>query len=299
MIKNAMFGIFHTAYERSGDFFYKIVKSDYVNTILVESHYKSEQFAVSMDEISKTDKTAWVAVTYLGFDIKNEVTVADNGEQSPFNPKTVLLSDYKTRVNDMVEYLKEKGWYSHVAGFYMDEPMLWNVTNDWLEEFTGYFRTAASPDKRFFVCFSLAGIAPELWTINDVKPITPKSSQYITDIAFDMYHPWSDDYIKALDYMIKRTGDRDDLKIWMIPCTMNYRGDKTEEHCLTHLNKCYEVLKSLKNPGGLMCFTYYTFAPEEEQLGNVGLDRLSDPKYKNYWPKLVERVKEIGKEICG
>ena len=48
-----------------------------------------------------------------------------------------------------------------------------------------------------------------------------------------------------------------------------------------------------------MCFTYYTFTPDEEALGNIGLDKLSDPSYKNYWPKLVERVKEIGREISS
>ena len=298
---NTLFGIFHTAYERAGNFFYEVVNSDYVNTILVEANYRSEEFAKSMDEIVKhPDKKAWIAVTYLAFKSENTVTIADNGEEeSVFNPKTTFFADYRERINDFIAYLKEKGWYESFIGFYMDEPLLWNITNDDFEEFTGYFRTVVAPEKRFLACFSIAGVAPEFWTINDVKPITPKSSRHLTDIAYDMYHKWSDDYLEILKLMLERAGNRDDLRLWMIPCTMNYRGDKSEEHCLEHLNACYEVLKKAPCKGGLMCFTYYTFTPDEEALGNIGLDKLSDPSYKNYWPKLVERVKEIGREISS
>ena len=186
-MSNTLFGIFHTAYERANDYFYEIVNSDYINTILVEANYKSEEFAKSMDEIVRhPDKKAWVAVTYLGFVSRNSVTIADNGEeQSVFNPQTTFLPEYRKNIDDMIAYLKDKGWYDSILGFYMDEPLLWNIINDDFEAFTGYFRTVAAPEKRFFVCFSIAGVAPEFWTINDVKPITPKSSQYLTDIAFD------------------------------------------------------------------------------------------------------------------
>lgn len=296
-----LFGIFHTAYERAGDYFYKAVNSKYINTFIVESNYKSEEFAKSMNEIAlHPDKKAWIAVTYLGFKHENNVTIADNGEvRSVFNPKTQFFKDYRERIDQFVAYIKQMGWYDCVLGFYMDEPLLWNITNDDFEEFTGYFRTVATPDKRFFVCFSIAGVAPEYWTINDIEPITPKSSRFLTDIAFDMYHKWSSDYENILKLMLERAGNRDDLRVWMIPCTMNYRGDKTEEYCLEHLNECYRVLKQLPNKGGLMCFTYYTFAPEEEALGNIGLDRLSDSNYKDYWPKLCERVEQIGNEIVS
>ena len=296
-----LFGIFHTAYERAGDYFYEVINSDYVNNVIVESNYKSEEFAKSMNELVRIgNKQAWIAVTYLGFKSVNEVTIADNGEEnSVFNPKTTFFSDYKQKIDEFIAYIKEKGWYDYVLGFYMDEPMLWNITNDYLEEFTRYFRVEVAPEKRFFVCFSIAGVAPEFWTINDVKPITPKSSQYLTDIAFDMYHKWSSDYDEILKLMIERSGNRDDLRVWMIPCTMNYRGDKSEEYCLEHLNACFETLKKLPCKGGLMCFTYYTFTPDEEALGNIGLDKLGDPTYKNYWPKLIERVKEIGREISS
>lgn len=296
-----LFGIFHTAYERAGDYFYKAVNSDFVNTFLVESHYKSEEFAISMNEIkAHPDKSAWISVTYLGFKSENNVTIADNGEkQSVFNPVTTFFSDYRQKIDDFVAYIKSQGWYDCILGFYMDEPLLWNITNEDFETFTGYFREVACPDKRFFVCFSIAGVAPEFWTINDVLPINPTSSRHLTDIAFDMYHKWSEDYEKILELMLERAGNRDDLKVWMIPCTMNYRGDKSEEYCLEHLNACYDVLKRQNRKGGLMCFTYYTFTPDEEALGNIGLDKLTCPDYKNYWPRLWNRICEIGMEITS
>ena len=300
-MSKTLFGIFHTAYERAGDEFFKFANCDYVNVLLVESNYKSKEFATSMDEIKlHKDKKAFIAVTSLGFKSQNQVTIADTGEViSNFNPITEFEENYKQNIDEFIDYIKQKGWYDSVEGFYMDEPLLWNITNDDLEEFTGYFRTVVAPEKRFFICFSIAGVAPEFWTINNVKPITPKSSRYLTDIAFDMYHAWSEDYIKILNTMLENAGNREDLKVWMIPCTMNYRGDKDEKHCIDHLNGCYEVLKTLKNPGGLMCFTYYTFTPDEEALGNIGLDKLSNPDYKFYYPNLIKRIEEVGKEICS
>ncbi|MGI6713896.1 MAG: hypothetical protein ACOX3K_02410 [Bacilli bacterium] len=307
MNKNLQFGIFHTAYEKAGNAFFDFVDSDYINTIHVESDYGSEKFEISMNKIKSQQRVqAWIAVTPIGFEIKNDATMIDNGvETSVFNPKTKLREDYKSRVNQLIAYLKEKGYYSHVCGFYMDEPLLWNITNDMLEEYTGYFRTVAAPDKRFFICFSVAGVCPEIWTINDIQPITKKSVQYLTDIAFDMYHPWNETYDQCLKSMLDKSGNRDDLRLWMIPCTMNYRGTYQEDDAIDHLNKCYEVLKNYQCSGGLMCFTYYTFDPTEEALGNIGLQHLNNPHLTNqwpsisYWPRLIKRLKEIGKEIVA
>ena len=106
-MSNTLFGIFHTAYERANDYFYEVVNSDYINTILVEANYKSEEFAKSMDEIVRhPDKKAWVAVTYLGFVSRNSVTIADNGEeQSVFNPQTTFLPEYRKNIDDMIAFL--------------------------------------------------------------------------------------------------------------------------------------------------------------------------------------------------
>lgn len=296
-----LFGIYHTAYEKIKDKFYDVIDSNLVNTIIVESYYESEEFKISLDKLkTKENISVWISVGYLGFVSRNNVTIADNNEQdSIFNPQTTFLSDYKDRVDRFINFLKEHDYYNHVVGFYMDEPLLWNIKNDWLEEFTKYFRTKAAIDKRFFICFSVAGVAPSIWTINDVKPITPKSSKYLTDIAFDMYHKWSEDYDKITDFMLQRSGNRQDLKVWMIPCTMNYRGTYKEEYAIEHLEKCYQRLKQFPNPGGLMCYTYYTFPVEKEDLGNEGLDVIANKESGKYWPNLVNKIKEISKEIIG
>ena len=74
-----LFGIFHTAYERAPSYFFEAAKSNYINTFLVESDYRSEEIAVSMNEITRhSDKKAWLGVTYLGFKSINNVTIADN-----------------------------------------------------------------------------------------------------------------------------------------------------------------------------------------------------------------------------
>jgi len=294
---NLMFGIYHTTYERNPDIFYKIIQTDYVNTLVVECDYRSADFEKTFDALLKTDKIAWISIHSFCIKVLSKSKMIDNNGEGEFNPVTKLADDYKQKTDEMIALLKRKGYYEKVAGFYLDEPLLWNVTNDMLEQLTGYYRTVAAPDKRFFVVFSVAGVAPWFWTINDVKPITPESSRYITDMAFDMYHKWSTDYEVITREMLERAGNRDDLKVWFIPCTMDYRGDKTEEHCLEHLDECYNLLKKMKNPGGLMCFTYYTFKPEEEDLGNVGLDKLTDPSYKKYWIRLEDRIKTIGVEI--
>ena len=42
-----LFGIFHTAYERAGDYFYKAVNSKYINTFIVESNYKGGKLKIA------------------------------------------------------------------------------------------------------------------------------------------------------------------------------------------------------------------------------------------------------------
>ena len=57
------------------------------------------------------------------------------------------------------------------------------------------------------------------------------------------------------------------------------------------------MLFKVKKIGGLMCYNYYTIPPEIEALGNVGIDKLSDPSYKDYWPRLVQAIKDLGKKF--
>lgn len=293
-----LFGIYHTDYRKDGERYKKLVNSDFVNTFIVEGGVTDPGFDKNFEFFPEnSDKTLWVGVAELGFYQKPH-QVADVGEEA-HTPDNYMYEDYRQRIDNFVAYLKEKGYYDKVIGFYMDEPMLHGITNEQLKEFTGYFRTVAAKDKRFFICFSLAGVAPEYWTLNGAEAITPDSSQYLTDIAFDLYHPWSSDYDGVYQKMMERVGERDDIKVWFVPCTMDYRGDKTEEHCLTHLENCYTLLKNAKNPGGLMCYTYHTFPSEVEALGNIGLDLLTDPTYPKYWKRLYDRIQEIGRELIG
>ncbi len=298
MKEQMLFGIYHTDCRKDRKKFRELAASDFVNVFLVEGDRKERSFSENFKVLKHyPGKGIFVSVSGLGFSVK-PCAVADVGEEMHV-PECTMYPDYKRRIDKFIRYLKRKKYYEKVIGFYMDEPMLWGITNDELEAFTGYFRTQAAPDKRFFVCFSLAGVAPDFWTIAGAEAVTPRSTQFLTDVAFDMYHKWSSDYEKIYREMLERTGNRDDLRIWFIPCTMDYRGDKSEEHCLEHLENCYSLLRKAKRPGGLMCYTYHTFPPDEEGLGNIGLDKLTDPTYPKYWRRLYERMKEIGREMIS
>lgn len=293
-----LFGIYHTDCRKDEKRFEELAESDFVNVFLVEGDYREKAFSDNFKILkARPDKGVFVGVSYLGFRTQ-PCSVADVGEEACV-PACEMLPDFKERVDAFVCFLKERGYYDQVIGFYMDEPMLWGVTNEQLESFTGYFRTHAAPDKRFFVCFSLAGVAPEYWTIKGAEAITPESSRYLTDIAFDLYHPWNGDYERIYRKMLERAGNRTDIRVWFIPCTMDYRGDKTEEHCLEHLENCYRLLREAPRAGGLMCYTYHTFPSHEEDLGNIGLDKLTDPSYPKYWQRLYARIQEIGREILS
>lgn len=294
MDNGLMFGFFHSAYENSPEIFRYVIKQDYVNTILVECDYKSEDFKKSFDALKGTNIKVWVDVKYLGFEVVKSRDMFAEG----FNPVTVFHEDYKERANGLVNFLKENGYYEQVVGFYMDEPLLWNIKNEWLEEFSGYFRTVIAPDKRYLVCFSVAGVAPDYWTINGVKPINKKSAQYLTDIAFDRYKPWSADYEGITKEMLERAGNRDDLKVWFVPATMNYRSVETEDYALAHLNGCYDLLKKQKNPGGLLCYTFSTLPNEHPEKINIGMMDLISKDNPHPWTRLMKRAEEIGRELC-
>lgn len=297
MKDKTLFGIYHTDYRKNAERYQSLLKEDFLNTFLVEGGREDKDFEKNFELLpNDSEKAIWVSVAELGF-YSEPHQVVDVGEEA-HTPISHLYEDFKLRIDNFISYLKEKDFYRHIVGFYMDEPMLHGITNEQLKAFTGYFRSVAATDKRFFICFSLAGVAPEYWTLAGAEAITPDSAQYLTDIAFDMYHPWSEDYYGIYEKMMERVG-RKDIRVWFVPCTMDYRGDKTEEHCLEHLENCYTLLKQAENPGGLMCYTYHTFPSEIEALGNIGLDLLTDPSYPKYWKRLYDRIQEIGREIVG
>ncbi|MHB1453853.1 MAG: hypothetical protein ACYCYM_07875 [Saccharofermentanales bacterium] len=300
--KKQGFGIFHTDPFRNEDYFYKTLAFDYMNTYIFDTWTEEPKYKKAFLALSMTEKTAWVSVSTLLFDVRSASSMIDVVEGSndgeSFCPTTTLKPDWKENLQKLVRDLKEWGCWDCFNGMNMDEPLLWNVSLAQLKETTGYFRSIC-PDKGVFICFSIAGVAPDVWTVNNIAPITADAGQFITDVAFDMYHKFDETYAYITAQMKERMGSRDDLRVWFIPCTMDYRGDKDEQHCLDHLNGCYDLLKKEKNPGGLFCFTFYTFPKEWEDLGNVGLDKLTDPDNLKYWPTLQSEIERIGREICG
>lgn len=295
------FGIFHVEPNREEAYFYKSLGFDYINTYLFDTWASENKGLKAMKALQTAGKTAWISVTDLLFEIRKEAPMVDtdgSSKESTFNPVAQLKPEWKRNLGDLVGTIRTAGCWDCFRGIYMDEPLLWNISLDDLKETTGCFRKSY-PEKGVFICFSIAGVAPDVWTVNNVRPITADAGQFITDVAYDMYHKFNTKtYTYIADQMKHRMGDRTDLKIWYIPCTMDYRGDKDEQHCLDHLNGCYELLKKEKNPGGLFCYNYRTFTSDEETLGNVGLDLLTDPAYKKYWNNLERRIGEIGREIC-
>lgn len=163
----------------------------------------------------------------------------------------------------------------------------------------GIFSHAGGADKRFFICFSLAGVAPEYWTIKGAQSITPES--------FPSPHRHRVRSVSSMERRLRKNLSKNDgtdgkpngYKGLVYSCTMDYRGDKREEHCLEHLENCYRLLRGRRRAGGLMCYTYHTFPSHEEDLGNIGLDKLTDPSYPKYWKKLYARIREIGREILS
>lgn len=299
-MKKLGFGIFHTDPYRNETYFYKTLEFDYINTYIFDAWTDEIKYKEAIIALSKTKKTTWVTVSSLLFDINNISSMVDvtdtEGETIEFKPTTTLKSDWKQNLNKLVKDIKEWDCWDCFDGIYMDEPLLWNVSLEQIKETTGYFRSIC-PEKGVFICFSVAGVAPDVWTINDIKPIDADAGQFITDIAFDMYHKFDGTYAYITKQMKERMGNRDDLKIWFVPCTMDYRGDKDEQHCLDHLHGCYELLMNEKNPGGLFCFTYYTFPSEIENLGNIGLEDLTNPSYPKYWKTLQNEIERIGLEF--
>lgn len=126
--------------------------SDFVNVFLVEGNYLEKVFSDNFELLKPhPDKGVFVSVSYLGFRTQ-PCSAADVGEEVCV-PACEMLPDFKERVDAFVRFLKERGYYEQVIGFYMDEPMLWGVTNEQLELFTGYFRTQAAPTNAFSSVF--------------------------------------------------------------------------------------------------------------------------------------------------
>lgn len=291
------FGIFHTAKNVYPDVFEELSKSDYVNVFLSEGKPEEPVSVEMAKEIARRGKKLYISFFTWIFRHVTYQKMVDVGEE--YSVKCVLVDDWEKIIDQKISFLKSLDCDDAIEGFYIDEPLLNGISLEDFERATGYLANAWK-GKRIFCCFSVAGVAPDIWTTGNIQPITAKAGQYLTDVAFDMYHKFDWKYEYIAGEMKKRLGNRTDVRIWYVPCTMNYRGDKDEKHCLEHLNGCYELLKKEKNPGGLLCFTYYTFPREVEELGNIGLDHLFGQKEGDAnWKKLHDEIISVGKEIVG
>lgn len=293
------FGIFCVQYSKEkAPVFNDYVNCDYVNTFLVgDKDYTSENATTSFKAIAAAHKTCFIYFYELFFKRVDGQGIVDVGEDYASGPKTVLKENWKQILLDLKDYLEQQPFYDAIDGFYIDEPFLCGVSPDDFETVTGFL--AEKFGKRIFCCFSVAGVAPDVWTAAGVPAITPKAGRYITDAGFDMYHAFDEKYAYITEQMKNRLGNRDDVRIWQIPCIMNYRGDKDEDHAVKHIDGLYELLKKEKNPGGLMCYAYYVAPSETEQIGNIGFEHLRG-RFKGdaHWKKLEDEIERIGKEIC-
>lgn len=294
------FGLFGVHYsEKTKDTFKKFVGCDYVNTFLVyNDDYFSKEATECFNLIANAKKTCFLYFYQLAFERVDGQGIVDVGESFAEGPKTVLKKGWRENFVKLKDGLKDKPFYEAIDGFYIDEPFLCGVALDDFEEVTRFL--TALFGKRIYVCFSVAGVAPDIWTMDGVPVINEKAGRYITDAGFDMYHAFDEKYAYITEQMKKRLGNRDDVRIWQTPCIMNYRGDKKERHAVDHLNGLYELLKKEKNPGGLMCYSYSVAKSETEQIGNIALEHLLG-KYPGdeHWATLEKEIERIGREICS
>lgn len=285
--RQVYFGAYHVDPLMRNDVFEELLDSNYVNCFfLTRGYYNRHQIAEGAQKVKAHQKKAWLMISEAIFNF--------------YEDRTERIDNWKSQVEEIVNLIKQEDAFDAVLGFYFDEPYLWRIKPEWLREVSFYLQTQYN--KRVFVCFSVGEVAPRIW--NDPSRIQQQIDayygQYITDVAYDMYMGYDYSLYKSVaDEMKRRMGNRADLKIWYIPCTMDYLGDKQEGYAIEHLNGMYSLLKEESNPGGLMCYTYHTYSTAEEPLGNVGLDHLLDPGYKKYWPRLGSRIQEIGREIIN
>lgn len=234
-------------------------------------------------------------VTYaLQLAKKNNCKVWINIHSALFTSPTILSGVWQDRFDAVDAAARNSGAYDCLLGYYLDEPLLVGISHEDLLAVTKYQKQQFG--KRFFVCFAVSGVSPDVWNSPQASPpITKETAQYITDIAFDMYWNFKDNkatYDKVIADMKARIG-RDDVYVWYVPCVMNGSGQFSEPLAIEHLQGMYDYLKQEKKPGGLMCYTLRT--SNGDGLGNIGLDEMEDDP----WDELRKECQRIGREITS
>ena len=254
--------------------FYDFVKSDYVNTFLVDG---------SLDILQET-------VQY---------TTGNNSKFWSMVPGLYgvagLTDNWKVRVDSVIDNIKACKAESNWLGFYLDEPMLWGITNTQLNQITKYMKEKAN--KRIFICFSIACFYQQKWKPSNktVEEVNSFGAQYITDMAYDVYEPFHADNFKLYTSKLKEKVARTNVRMWYVPCIMSFGGTTNEDYALKHLKGCFDLLKQEANPGGIMGYTYRAFSTgDDAEIGNKGLS-----EFITSWKSLDAEIRRIGRSICS
>lgn len=265
----------------------ELLESDYTNVMFAYGSVDSivEQTA----KMKRYGKTCWLGVYDYVF-----YRLPDGGP-------TKIRAEYKENLQKLVLLLKEAGTYDCVRGIYFDEPFLGRIEKNDFIEVTGFYRSLDA-DKGVFICFSVTPLCPELWSPDyPVQMLDEECCQYLTDVAYDFYDDYADnvDWYEKLTAKLQEVTKNLDVRYWFVPCAMCYKGRSTEENSIEQVNALYKMLKNSPNPGGIMCYSYYTIPPEIENLGNINLDILFDKDNPQRWGRYEQRLMEIGHEILG
>ncbi len=201
-----------------------------------------------------------------------------------------IPESWKTWIETIIGTYKRQGVYNTMAGFIFEECISLMTVEQHIAV-TKYLRETY-PDKRVFDVLQYSDI--------ESGKITPESFQYVTDIAYDWYHSTDAEAQTALlNTMLEKAGSRSDLRVWFFPLACELRPSEPygAEYDLTHINMCYEMLKSLpeEQQGGLVFYNWLSFEEYGQQI-SVGIeDLISNPAYA----AVIDRMVEISKEILN
>ena len=247
-----------------------LIQSDYVNTIIAGA----DSYTLNFCKENNTRVWCWVENIY------QKVVNGVLGWEDDFD--------------QLVEGAKATGAYDALLGWYLDEP----IDQEAVKTLSKY---AQKYGKRFFVCYTVSTVAPQIYSDGVREPVTADQAQYLTDIAFDMY--WGDQarFQAVLDSMKERVA-RDDVYIWFIP---GCYGDKSLASdpaaaagevgkWIDQLNMLYGMLQAEKKPGGLMCFVYKFDSSVENLYGLKEINRGTNGAWNDI---LAEQIR-VGREIC-
>lgn len=238
-------------------------------------------------EIVKAGGKFWMYAQGIGFYTNNKDGKLTYG----------IKDGWQDKIAATVERLKAEGLWDAVIGFDYDEPML-QSDNDIVEMVAEEYAKYGKRQRAIFSYYELIeGSHPRS---NDPEfgkeghLINPKSCRSFTDVGFDYYGPTDyDEHLRVLNEMKRRVG-RDNVNIWLVPCTWSIDNRFGQEHAINHLEMCYRLLKEQEHPGGLTCYNWYSFGKKGESL-----DWLLDENNESRWTNLEKRMIEIANEVIN